>query len=319
MPAEHLLHHVRLPGAEQTVVDENACQLISDRLVDQRGGHAGINPAAQPQNDVFVTDLPADVLNCLIDVVAHRPVPAAAADLVNEIGNDLHALRRVHDLRVELHAEELLLAILDDRVVAVLGGRDRREVARCTGELVSVRIPHLDLPRQTVEQIAGRIENGERALAKLPLLPAFHLATHGLGHHLQSVTDRQHRHTEPEHALVRQRRIPVVYAAGSSRKDDPAGIHRLDLGRRRAKWQDHRIDIALADASRDELGVLGTKIKNDSRCTTRRVWVRGRLFRQPGCRPAFGPTAPAARTPGSPPVPTAQASPDTCPRQPDTG
>ena len=47
MAAEDLLHHLGLARAEQTVVDENAGELIADGLVEQRGGDARIHPAAQ--------------------------------------------------------------------------------------------------------------------------------------------------------------------------------------------------------------------------------------------------------------------------------
>ena len=47
MPAKNLLHDLRLARAQQTIIHENAGQLIADGLVQQRRRDAGINPAAE--------------------------------------------------------------------------------------------------------------------------------------------------------------------------------------------------------------------------------------------------------------------------------
>ena len=62
---------------------------------------------------MFFTNLLADFFHGLVHVIAHRPVLAAGADAVNEVGDDLPASRRVDDFRVELQAEEFLRTMLD--------------------------------------------------------------------------------------------------------------------------------------------------------------------------------------------------------------
>ena len=42
---EHIHHHVALVQAQQTVVDKNAGELITDRLVDQRRSHTRVDAA----------------------------------------------------------------------------------------------------------------------------------------------------------------------------------------------------------------------------------------------------------------------------------
>ena len=113
MPPENLPHHLRLAPAQQTIVDKNAGQLVADGLVQQRRRHARIHPAAQAQNDPFAAHLRADFLDGLVDVMAHRPVLAAAADAVDEIGNDFPAARRVDDFGMKLQAEKFPRAVLD--------------------------------------------------------------------------------------------------------------------------------------------------------------------------------------------------------------
>ena len=79
----------------------------ADGLVQQRRRDAGIHAAAQAEDHLLLADLRADGLDRLVDVVAHRPVLAAAADAVDEVGEDLAPARRVDHFRVELQAEHL--------------------------------------------------------------------------------------------------------------------------------------------------------------------------------------------------------------------
>ena len=101
MAAEDLPHHLRLAPAQQAVVDEDAGELVADGLVQQRRRDARIHAAAQAEDHLLLADLRADGLDRLVNVVAHRPVLAAAADAVDEVGDDLPAARRVDDLRDE--------------------------------------------------------------------------------------------------------------------------------------------------------------------------------------------------------------------------
>ncbi len=143
-------------AAQQAVVDEDAGELVADGLVQQRRRHAGIHAAAQAENHPFLADLRADFLDRLLDVVAHRPVLAAAADAVDEVGEDLPPARRVDHLGMKLQAEES----------SARGARWRRKSefsVTATGlkpvgqlrQLVAVRIPDLQRLRQLGEQRAA--------------------------------------------------------------------------------------------------------------------------------------------------------------------
>src|SRR5262249_44547906 len=84
--------------------------------------HAGIHPAAQPQDDALAADLGADLSDGLLHIVVHGPVPRAAADVMDEIAQDLSAPWRMHHFRVKLQAEEFLAAMFDGGIGGV--GRD---------------------------------------------------------------------------------------------------------------------------------------------------------------------------------------------------
>ena len=116
MAAEDFPHHLRLAPAQHAVVDEDAGELVADGLVQQRRRHARIHAAAQAEDHLLLADLRADRLDGLLDVVAHRPVLAAAADAVDEVGEDLPPARRVDHFRMKLQAEHLLRAVLDGGV-----------------------------------------------------------------------------------------------------------------------------------------------------------------------------------------------------------
>ena len=119
--------------------------------MQQRRRHAGIHAAAQAEDDLFPADLRADFLDGLFDVIAHRPVLAAAADAVDEVGDDFPAARRVDDFGMELQAEQFPRAVLNGGEFGVLRDGDGFEAARQFRELVAVRIPDLQRFRQIRE------------------------------------------------------------------------------------------------------------------------------------------------------------------------
>ena len=98
----------RLPprAREQTVVDENAGEMVADGLVQQRRRHARIHAAAQAENHLVISYLFADFLDGLVDKRPHRPVFAAAAKVMHKVGNDLLPIGRVDDFGMKLQAEE---------------------------------------------------------------------------------------------------------------------------------------------------------------------------------------------------------------------
>src|SRR5947207_301134 len=105
MPTENLANHFRLAAAQQTIIHKNAGQLIADRLMKQGRGYTGIDAAAQAQNHFFGTNHRLDVLDRLFNITPHRPVLAAAANVVDKIGKNLASSRRMRHLRMELQTE----------------------------------------------------------------------------------------------------------------------------------------------------------------------------------------------------------------------
>ena len=112
---------LRLVEPQQAVVDEDAGELVADRLVDQHGGHRAVDAARQPADDAPLADLGADLGDLARTEVRHAPVAGQAGDAAHEVADQLRAARRVRHLGVELHGVELALLVGD--------GRERRALS----------------------------------------------------------------------------------------------------------------------------------------------------------------------------------------------
>jgi len=135
---KNLLHHFCLAPAQQPVVDEDARQLVANRLVQQRRRDARVHAARQPADHAAVrADLVADPRDRLLDERDHRPVARGLADPEQPVAEQLGAARRVDDLGVELQAVDPPLGVREagERAVVGLGGvheagRDRIDEIR---------------------------------------------------------------------------------------------------------------------------------------------------------------------------------------------
>ena len=83
--AEHRHDLVRLVQPHQAVVDEDAGELVADRLVDQHRRDRGIDAAGEAADHPPLADLLADLADHLGAVGRHRPVGLQPDDLVDEI------------------------------------------------------------------------------------------------------------------------------------------------------------------------------------------------------------------------------------------
>ena len=122
--AEGLDDLLGLVLAQQAVVDEDARELVADRLVHEQRGDRGVDAARERAEDALGADRGADARDLLLDDRRGRPRRRRAGDLVEEVLEDLLPVRRVHDLGVELDAVEPARAILEG------GDRRRRRATR---------------------------------------------------------------------------------------------------------------------------------------------------------------------------------------------
>ena len=72
--AKHFHYLPALVEPEQPGIDKHAGQLVADRLVNQRGGHARINTSTQAQYHLLAANLLANTGDRLRHVLRHVPV-----------------------------------------------------------------------------------------------------------------------------------------------------------------------------------------------------------------------------------------------------
>ena len=221
MAAEQLDHLLGLAEAQQPVIDEDAGELVADRLVDEHRGDRGIDAAREPADHPALADLLADLLDRLLLEGAHGPVAAAARDLAHEIAQQRRAVRRVHHLEMELGGVELALVVGDHRDRRVLRRADHAEAFRQLRHAVAVAHPDriaLALLPHALEQrrVLGHQDLGA---AELAVMTALDLAAELLRHRLLAVADAEHRHAGLEDRGGRERRILVEHRGRPAGQD----------------------------------------------------------------------------------------------------
>ena len=100
-------------------------------------------------------------------------------------------------------------------------------------------------------------------VAELALARSAHFAAEQVGHQLHAVADAEHRQRPGRRARRRTSARPVRDALRPARQDDARRGFAPKLLERRVERHDLGVDRQLAQASRDELGVLRAEIEND--------------------------------------------------------
>jgi hypothetical protein len=252
-----------LAFAQQAVVDEDARQLVAHGAVHEGGRDRGIDAPGEPADHA----LPAHALAHAGDRVLHergrRPCARAAAHAAREVAQHQPARLGVHDLGVELHADDRLARMGDGGEGRVLAGGDHLEAGRQAQHAVAVAHPHraLGAPRQRREQRVVALQLEQRA-AVLSVFRLLDDAAELVAEQLEPVADAEHRHAEPVDLGVDARRSAREHARRAAREDDPARPPRADPIERPVVRMDLAVDLVLAQPAGDELRVLGAEIQD---------------------------------------------------------
>ena len=115
---EGLLDLLGLALAQQTVIDKDTRQALTNRPAEQGGHDCGINPAAEPAHHSPIANLLAEARNLVLDKAFHSPVGPTATHPKQEIVQDLAATLGMRHLGMKLHPEQAARGIAT--------GRDRR-------------------------------------------------------------------------------------------------------------------------------------------------------------------------------------------------
>ncbi len=179
----------------------------------------------------------------------------------DEVLQQLHALAGVRDLRVELHRPDAALFV-GDAGEGVGGPRGEGEAVGQLLRFVAVAHPDGERTGKSVEE-EGLVDDIDLGVAVLAGGRGFDLAAEVVHDELQPVADAEDGDAEREHGGIGGGSIGVIDRARAAGEDDAQRIERAELIERRGAGKHDGEDVELADAARDELGVLRTEVEND--------------------------------------------------------
>jgi hypothetical protein len=256
---ERLDHLRRLVLAQEPVVDEHTRQLVADRLVDEQRRDRGVDAAGERTEDALLADLGADPLDLLLDHGGGRPRRPRADDAVEEVLQHLLAVRRVHDLRVELDAVQVPLRGLEGGDRGRVGpAGDARALGR-SGDGVAVAHPADLLLRQPGGERASDLQLGLAELAR----GALDAAAEVLRHQLHPVADAEHGDAELVDPGVDLWGLFRVHRRRPAAEDQRDGVLHRQLRCRGAVTDELGVDARLADTPGDQLRVLPAEIDDE--------------------------------------------------------
>ena len=203
--AEHGLDLVPLVLSEEAVIDEDARQLLADRLREQDRRHGGVDAARKRTERLARANLLAQGFDRRPDEGRHPPVALAQRDAAHEVFKNLRAVFRVHDLGMELHGIELSCRIFHrcDGTVRRLC-RHAKALGRF-GDVVGVAHPADALLRHIGEEHGRPVRNLKIRPAVLADGRRLNLAAELVRHELRAVADSKDGNAKGENFLAVRR------------------------------------------------------------------------------------------------------------------
>ena len=183
-------------------------------------------PPESAQSTRSLADLRADALDLLLDHGGGRPRGRRAGDLVEEVLQHVHPVRRVHDLGMELHAVERALGRLE-RARSASTDDPATTRAPSGGATTESRCDIQTVCSAGVSFSSDRLLDLELRLAELGDAGAVDAAAEVERHQLHAVADAERRDAELEDARIDVRRAVGVHRRGAAAEDDA----RTDCGR----------------------------------------------------------------------------------------
>ena len=187
---EHLLELVL---AQQARIDEDAVEVLADGLVQQDGGHRGIDTSRKAQHDLVIAQLLAQFAHGSLDEALRGPRLGASADACDEVLQELLAVGRMVDLGVELDTPRLLaLDVKGGDAHIFRAGNDPVGVGDPRNR-IAMRHPHLRGRRKVLHERILGIAHREHRASVFAARSRLHLAAEGVGQILCAVADAQQR------------------------------------------------------------------------------------------------------------------------------
>ena len=262
--AEHGLDLVALVLSEEAMIDEDARQLLADRLREQDRRHGGVDAARKRTERLARANLLAQGFDRRLDEGRHLPVALAQRDAAHKVFKNLRAVFRVHDLGMELYGIELSCRIFHRRDRAVRRLCRHAKAFGRFGDVVGVAHPADALLRYIGEEHGRPVRNLKLRPAVLADGCRLNLAAKFVCHELRTVAYTEDGHAEGKNFLAVRRGILLADALRAARKDDRLGRERTKLLQRKRMRMHLAVDAALAHAACDQLVVLTAKVQYDN-------------------------------------------------------
>src|SRR6266540_141796 len=249
--------------AEQAVIDEDTGELVADRLVHEQRRYGRVDAAGERTEHELTSHLLPNTLDLLLDHRRRRPGRWRVGDRVQEVLQQVGAVRRVDDLRMELDAVETSLGMLEggDRGRGRGGGHLRAH--RRLDDRVAVAHPHRLLAGNSLEERAA--PRLQRRLAELGHPGAVDAAAELLSHQLHPVADAERGDAELEQLRIDTRRAFRVHRRRAAAQDQRERVARANPIRSNGVPDQLRIDAAFAHPPRDQLRVLPAEVDDEHR------------------------------------------------------
>src|SRR5262249_20198941 len=145
----------KLIFAKQACVDEDVCQAIADRFVDQDCCDGGVYATAQTADSPFVADLSANCIYGFLDKSRAAPFWFRRAYFKQEIAQDFRSAVGVIHFGMEFDRVNLALSVFDCSYCVFGFGNAAKAGSKGTN-VVAMTIPHAGAMRNVFEE-KGRL------------------------------------------------------------------------------------------------------------------------------------------------------------------
>ncbi len=264
--------------AKKAVVDEDAGQLVADRLVDKQSRHRRVDAAGKGAEDPSSTDLGPDSLDLDLDHGGRRPGRRGVCGPVEEVLQDLHAVHGVRDLGMELDTVKPAVRVLECGDGSRGRARDDHRSRWSRGDRVTVAHPGDLTLRHAGKEDARRLRL-DLGTAKFRLARPIDATPEVARHQLHAVANPEDGDPQPEYGCIDLRCPLRVDRGGPARQHErpcPAPDHFVGVDRGRNEL---RVDATLANSPRNQLRVLATQVDDENWAVLGHL-LRGRRLRR---------------------------------------
>ena len=194
--------------------------------MDKRGGNSRIDAARQCAQHFFIAYFLFKLLNCALYVIAHGPLAACAAHIIEKVFEHFEPFLGVHHFGVELNAVKFFIGVFHSRNGTRFGGSRRLKTFGQFLYVDSMAHPARGRGFNAVEQLGLAVCYIERAPSVLARTVSYRAAERA-GYQLTAVANTEHGNARRKYLRRDTRRAGFVERRRSARKNKS---YRLGFG-----------------------------------------------------------------------------------------